>query len=42
MPESRSVDHMKSNCSWDKFLWKNYGGHRNFKFFKIISTLYPC
>jgi len=42
MLESRNVDNMKVNCSWDIFLWKNYGGHRNFKYFKIISTLYPC
>jgi len=25
MPESRNADHVKSNCSWDMFLWKNYG-----------------
>jgi len=23
MLESRNVDHVKSNCSWDMFLWKN-------------------
>jgi len=22
MLESRNVDHVKSNCSWDMFLWK--------------------
>jgi len=26
MLESRNVDHVKSNCSWDKFFWKNSSG----------------
>jgi len=26
MLESRNVDHVKSNCWWDMFLWKNSGG----------------
>jgi len=33
MPDSQNVDHMKSNCSWDIFFWKNSGRHRNFMSF---------
>jgi len=42
MLESRNVDHMKSNVSWDifheKFLWTS----QFHEFFKIVSTLYLC
>jgi len=31
MQESPNVDHMKSNRSWDMFLWKDSGGLHNFK-----------
>jgi len=30
MLESRNVDHVKSNCSWDMLLWKNSGGRHTF------------
>jgi len=30
MLESRNVDHMKGNCSWDTILWKNSGGLHSF------------
>jgi len=30
MIESRNVDHVKSDCSWDTFLWKNSGGLHTF------------
>ena len=33
MLESRNVDHVKSNCSWDMFLWKNSGGLHTFMSF---------
>jgi len=43
MLESRTVDHVKSNCSWDMFLWKNFWRTLQFHvFFKNISTLCPC
>jgi len=36
--ESRNVDHMKRNCSWDVFLWKNSDAHRNFmSFWKMFQ-----
>jgi len=31
MLESQKVDYLKSNCSWDMFLWKNSGGFHSFK-----------
>jgi len=30
MLESPNVDHMKSNCSWVMFLWRNSGGLYSF------------
>jgi len=43
MLESRNVDDVKSNCSWDMFLWKNSRRTSHFhQFFKNISTFYPC
>jgi len=30
MLELRIVDHVKSNCSWDMFSWKNSGGLHTF------------
>jgi len=30
MLKSRNVDHMKSNCSWDMFLWRNSGRLQSF------------
>jgi len=33
MLESRKVDHVKSNCPWDMFLWKNSGGLHSFMSF---------
>ena len=39
MLESRNVDHMKSNCSWDMFLWKNSGGLHSFMSFSEIFQL---
>jgi len=30
MLESRNVDHVQSNCSWDMLLWKNSGGLHSF------------
>jgi len=33
MLESRDVDHMKGNWSWDMFLWKNSGGLHSFMCF---------
>jgi len=30
MLESPNVDHMKRNCSWDIFLWRNSGGLHSF------------
>jgi len=30
MLESQNVDHVKGNCSWDMFLWKNSGRLRSF------------
>jgi len=38
MLESRNVDHVKSICSWNMFLWKNSSGHQFHEFFKNIST----
>jgi len=26
MPESQNVDHVKCNCLWDMFVWKEFGG----------------
>jgi len=43
MLESRNVDHVKSNCSWDMFLWKKFRRTTNFyEFFRNVSTLYSC
>ena len=40
MLESRNKDHVKSNCSWDMFLWKNSGGlHIFICFSKIINFI---
>ena len=39
MLESRNVDHMKSDCSWDMFLWKNSGRLRTFMNFSKIFQL---
>ena len=36
---SRNVDHVKSDCSWDKFLWKNSGGLHTFMRFSKIFQL---
>jgi len=36
MLESRNVDHVKSNCSWDMFLWKNSSGLHSFMSFSKI------
>jgi len=33
MPESQNMDHVKSNCSWDMFLWKHFGGLHSFMCF---------
>jgi len=30
MLESRNMDHMKSSCSWNMFLWKTSGGLHRF------------
>ena len=40
MLESRNVDHVKSNCSWDMFLWKNSGGLHTFMSFSKIFQLF--
>jgi len=29
MLESQNMDHAKSNCSWDMFLWKNSSRHHS-------------
>jgi len=34
--ESRNVHHVKGNCSWDMFLWKNSGGRHSFMNFSKI------
>jgi len=39
MLESRNVDHVKSDCSWDMFLWKNSGGRHTFMSFSKIFRL---
>jgi len=39
MLESRNVDHVKSNCSWDMFLRKNSGGLHTFLSFSKIFLL---
>ena len=43
MIESRNVDHIKSDCSWDKFLWKKSGGLHSFmsfpKYFSFVPML---
>jgi len=39
MLESRNVDHMKGNCSWDRFLWKNSGGLHSFTCFSWMFQL---
>jgi len=36
MLESRNVDHIKGNRSWDMFLWKNSGGRHSFTSFSKI------
>jgi len=36
MLESRNVDDMKGNRSWDMFLWKNSGGRHSFTSFSKI------
>jgi len=30
MLEPHNVDHIKGNCSWDMFLWKNWSRLHNF------------
>jgi len=40
MQESRNVDNVKSNCSWDKFLWKNSGGLHTFMSLSKLFQLY--
>ena len=43
MVESWNADHVKSNCSWDMFLWKKFKRTPHFdEFLKSISTLHPC
>jgi len=37
--ESHNVDHVKGNCSWDMFLWKNSGGLHSFMSFSKIFQL---
>ena len=39
MLESRNVDHVKRNCSWDMFLWKILGGLHTFLSFSKIFQL---
>jgi len=39
MLESQNVDHVKSNCSWDMFLWKDFGGLQSFTRFSKIFQL---
>jgi len=39
MLESRNGDHVKSNCLWDMFLWKNSGGLHTFMRFSKIFQL---
>ena len=34
--ESRNVDHVKGNCSWDMHLWINSGGRHSFMSFSKI------
>jgi len=36
MLESRNVDHVRSNCSWDMFFWKNSSGVDTFMSFSKI------
>jgi len=40
MPESRNVDHMKGNCSWDMILWINSGGLHSFMSFSNTFQLW--
>jgi len=39
MLDSRNVDHVKSNCSWDMFLWKNPGRIHSFISFSKLFQL---
>ena len=39
MLESRNVDHMKGNCSWDMIFWINSGGLHTFMSFSKIFQL---
>jgi len=39
MLESRNVDHMNGNCSWDMFLWKNSGRLQSFIIFSKVFQL---
>jgi len=43
MLESRNVDHMKGNCSWDMTLWINSGGLHSFmsysEIFQFLAVL---
>jgi len=39
MLETRNVNHMKSNCSWDMCLRKNSGGFHSFISFSKIFQL---
>jgi len=36
MLESRNLDHMKANCLWDMFLWKNSGVDHSFMSFSKL------
>jgi len=40
MLESRNVDHMKGNCLWEMFLWKNSSGLYNF--IRFSKTFQLC
>ena len=39
MLESCNLEHMKANCSWDMFLWKNSSGLHTFMTFSKIFQL---
>jgi len=42
MSETSNMDHVKSNCSWDMFLWKKFRRTTHcHEFFRNVSILYP-
>jgi len=40
MLESRNVDHVKSNCSWDMFLWKEFGRFHSFTVSRVFQNYF--